>query len=382
MSASSPYRIAIIGAGPLGLATALTLHRHGQSVRIYDARPAATVIDDSRILAVSQGSRELLEQLGAWPDAQVTRIDRIQVSRQGRFNFTQMRAAELRLPALGYVLSARCLADALRAQVEAAQIPCAYSTRVVSTRAGQDAVTLTVSSGDGALRETEAKLVACCQGRTLDESASSVRDYGRHALLCRARPAQAHANLAHERLSPLGPITLLPYGDEYTVEWTVRGSEVEALLNAPDADWLAALNAALAPHVKLESLHARAHFALGQRERRKTVGPRYAWLGNAAQPLHPVAGQSFNLALRDAWELAATLHGAPDPGAAALLKIYAHRRHLDHAGAAGFTKLLARGFSNEQPIIAGLSGLGLLALEVLPPLRHFVAKRMIFGART
>jgi 2-octaprenyl-6-methoxyphenol hydroxylase len=111
------------------------------------------------------------------------------------------------------------------------------------------------------------------------------------------------------------------------------------------------------------------------------VAARQVWLGNAAQTLHPVAGQGFNLALRDIWELANALAGVEDPGAAEVLASYARGRQTDRRGAIGFTDLLVLGFGTDFAPLRHVRGAGLLALDLVPPLRSFVARRMIFGAR-
>jgi 2-octaprenyl-6-methoxyphenol hydroxylase len=117
------------------------------------------------------------------------------------------------------------------------------------------------------------------------------------------------------------------------------------------------------------------------RYRRETTGERQVWLGNAAQTLHPVAGQGFNLALRDIWELAQQAGAATDPGAPEVLAAYARGRQADRRGAIGFTDLLIDGFASDFAPLRHVRGAGLLALDLLPALRGFVAKRMIYGAR-
>ncbi|PLK48039.1 FAD-dependent monooxygenase [Uliginosibacterium sp. TH139] len=368
--------IAIIGAGPLGLATALALSRRGQAVEIFDARSLAATQQDNRTLALSHGSRELLELLGAWPAALATPITHITISQQSGFARSQLSAAEQRLPALGYVLGASALHAALLRQVQAAGIPLHEETRLESSQPEAAYIELQLQHAT-----SQARLLLRCEGFVPEQEATRIRDYDQHALLCRATPVAPHQNLAHERFTARGPIALLPFGQDYAVVWTVPAQEAEGLLTAPEAEWLGALNGALGGLATLNSISERAHHPLGLRMRREITAPRCVWLGNAAQTLHPVAGQGFNLALRDAWELADTLTGASDPGAPELLARYAARRKLDREGAAGFTDLLVRGFSTHNPLISGLRGAGLAALEVLPPLRHFVAKRMIYGAR-
>ncbi|MBS1210568.1 MAG: ubiH [Proteobacteria bacterium] len=369
--------IAIIGAGPLGLATALALHRRGQRPVVLDARTPAAHATDARILALSHGSRELLELLNAWPTAQATPIRQIHVSQQGGLGSTRLAADEYGLPALGYVMAASALAAALLQRVQALGIPLHFETTVGTIEAGANMVRLNLPDS----AHLEARLVACCEGSIPDEAAARRRDYAQHALLCRATLAVPHQHLACERFTAQGPIALLPCGADYAIVWTVPAERADALMAAPDAEWISALQTAIGPLAQICSISERARYPLGLRMRSRITAPRQVWLGNAAQTLHPVAGQGFNLALRDAWELADTLTGAPDPGAPELLARYARGRRPDREGAAAFTDLLVETFSSDLPLLPDLRGLGLLALDALPPLRHFVARRMIYGAR-
>jgi 2-octaprenyl-6-methoxyphenol hydroxylase len=369
--------IAIVGAGPLGLATALALTRRGQRVRIFDAHAANAAPQDHRILALSQGSRDLLELLDAWPARLATPISTIHVSQATGFVQTRLSAREQHVAALGYVVAAQAVLDTLRRQAQTQGIAIEYGALV---EPGTEAGHFTVSTADGK-RHEQAELVIYCEGGVQEAAADLQHDYAQHALLCLASPATPHANHAHERFTPRGPLALLPYGNEYAVVWSVPASEVERLLAADDAVWLAEMNACLPAAERLSGLHERAHYPLGLRMRSQITGPRCVWLGNAAQTLHPVAGQGFNLALRDAWTLAETLTAADDPGAEALLRRYARARRLDRTSTARFTDLLAWGFASSLPGLTPLRDLGLLALETLPPLRQFLARRMIFGAR-
>lgn len=378
MPGSQATSIAIVGAGPLGLATALALTRRGLRVQIFDANRAAEAVPpDHRILALSQGSRDLLELLDAWPARLTTPITTIHVSQAGGFVQTRISAAEQHVAALGHVVTAQSVTDALRLQVQRQAIGIGYDSHV---EPGSEAGTFTIVSSTGQ-RSGKADLVIYCEGGVPDAAADRQHDYGQHALLCLATPSAPHGNRAHERFTPRGPLALLPCGNEYAVVWSVPSGEVERLLAADDAAWLAEMNACLPATEHLESLHGRAHYPLGLRMRSQITGPRCVWLGNAAQTLHPVAGQGFNLALRDAWTLAEVLTGAQDPGTDELLRRYALARHLDRTATARFTDLLAWGFTARLPGLTPLRDLGLLALETLPPLRQFIARRMIFGAR-
>jgi 2-octaprenyl-6-methoxyphenol hydroxylase len=368
--------ITLIGAGPLGLASALALHRRGLDVALVDARPAPGVQADARSLALSHGSRELLELLDAWP-ADATPITRIRVTQAGNRGEAWLSAAELHLPALGYVLPAEALAHSLWQRVQALGLSVRPATHVTRLQPEGKQIRLHEAAGSS----FTSRLAVRCEGRIDAEADARQHDYAQHALLCHATPARPHAGLAHECFTSDGPIALLPEGEGYAVVWTVPSARLDTLLAADDAAWLAALNAALPAEAQLTALGGRAHYPLAMRLRKHTVAPRQVWLGNAAQTLHPVAGQGFNLALRDAWQLAELLTDAPDPGDARLLARYALARGLDRHSTAGFTDLLVRGFSSQLPLAAPLRGLGLSGLNALPPLRRFLARRMIWGAR-
>lgn len=378
--------IAIVGAGPLGLAAALRLRRDGHAVRVFDARPADAPRRDARILALSHGSRQLLEQLGAWPAAHATSIETIHVSQRGALGRTLITAAEQGVPALGYVVGAEAVTGALLTQTAAARISIEYGSKVESVRHHDNVVTLTIRCGD-TLDEVVAPLAACCEGAIgeagKEGEAGAVRshDYGQHALLLRAVPADAHRHIAYERFTSQGPIALLPFGRDYAVVWTVSPARLAELDALDDLALCAALQAAFGRKLALRSVGGRASYPLGLRFRTQPAQARVVWLGNAAQTLHPVAGQGFNLALRDVWELADTLREAADPGDAALLQRYARHRRADRFGAIAFTDGLVRLFSSDNALLSHLRGAGLLALDTLPPLRHFLARRMIFGAR-
>ncbi|MCX9154574.1 FAD-dependent monooxygenase [Niveibacterium sp. 24ML] len=370
--------VLIVGAGPVGLALGLALHRRGLRVCLADARPDGAGERDARVLALAHGSRQTLERLGAWPESGPSPISTIHISQRGRLGRTTMRAAEYQLPALGYVTPAGVLYGSLRAAAERAGIQILHEAEV--TRVDTTATHAQAVLGDG--RTLDARLLACCEGAIHGAAdALRTRDYHQHALILRVQIAAPHQGIAYERFTPEGPLALLPLGEDYSVVWTLPAAQAEQYMALPEADFRAALQAAFGNRVRFTATHERARFPLGLRARGNPVGTRCVWLGNAAQTLHPVAGQGFNLALRDVWALAETLADAADPGEARLLAAYAHARALDRRSTIGFTDSLVRLFSNDDPLLAHARGAGLLALDLCPPLRHFVAKRMLFGAR-
>lgn len=351
--------VLIIGGGPAGMALAIALRQGGVASRIVDARPRGAAKNDARILALSHGSRLILENLNVWHDIPHTPIRTIHVSHQGGLGRTLIQAAEEGVPALGYVLSAGDLAAALDAAL--GDIPYEDDTPAPAA--------------------SDAPLTVHAEGRIDDTADLVIRDYGQHAVICLARGARPHANTAWERFTPAGPVALLPCRDEYAVVLTCPADESDHIRRLASADFLALLQQRFGTRVTLTAVGERQVYPLGLKLRKTAVGERAVWIGNAAQTLHPVAGQGFNLALRDIAELADTLTDAPDPGAATLLARYARGRRLDRAATATFTDALVRLFSNDSAPLRHLRGAGLLALDLCPPARSFLARRMMFGAR-
>ncbi|TRZ64506.1 MAG: 2-octaprenyl-6-methoxyphenyl hydroxylase [Rhodocyclaceae bacterium] len=371
--------IAIVGGGPAGMALALALNHHGMNARILDARPRGAARQDKRILALSHGSRQILEWLGVWPSIAATRIDAIHVSQQGGFGRTWLTATEAGVPALGYVAAAASVSTALDEALAQTPIVFHENTRVLSAEASGDAIHLSTSTGVSA-----ASLAVYAEGSVDHDSAVVVHDYGQSAVICHATAAGLQSSprrAAYERFTPQGPLALLPFGEGLAVVYTCPAKAAEALAGLSDAEFLLRLQAHFGSRLRFTTVTPRLVFPLAMRYRRTPVGDHCVWLGNAAQTLHPVAGQGFNLALRDVWELARTLATASDPGSTETLARYAAARGLDRRSTIGFTDALVRIFSNDDPLLRLVRGFGLLAIDQLPPLRSFVAKRMMYGAR-
>lgn len=376
--------ILIVGAGPTGMALAIALAQSGWQPLVVDARAADAAQNDKRILALSHGSQQILERLGVWPQVEATPIRTIHVSQQGGFGRTLLRASDYAVPALGHVVPAASLAGALARRLAALGLTVRHDCAVTNLAAGADDVLVSHTPVDA--DPLSARLVALAEGAVSgeDDRAVTSHDYRQHAVICTARSAAAHRSIAYERFTPHGPLALLPCGSGYAVVFTASADTSDTLLNLDDAAFLAELQRCIGSRVKLASTSARARYPLQLRYRREPVARRTVWLGNAAQTLHPVGGQGFNLALRDVWDLADALGACgpdTDPGAPALLARYARTRRLDRMGAIGFTDTLVRVFSNDLGPWRMARGGGLAALDLIPPLKHFVAKRMMFGAR-
>ncbi|AUN96332.1 FAD-dependent monooxygenase [Pseudazoarcus pumilus] len=369
--------VLVVGGGPAGLALALALARSGRRIIVADAREAGAVVDDPRALALAHGSRLILEELGVWQGLPATPIETIHVSQRGGFGRSVLRATELDVPALGHVVSAGALAGALRTAVEAAGVTLRDATRVEALAPGADNLTATLDGG----HILTAQLAVRAEGGPGEGEAVKSRDYGQHALIATVQTRDDHANRAFERFTPEGPLALLPCGEDYASVLVVSRDTAEQLTTLDDAAYLARLQQTIGTRTMLTAVGPRVRYPLALRYRQSAAGPRTVWLGNAAQTLHPVAGQGFNLALRDVYTLARAVRDVADPGTADLIEAWARARRLDRAGTIGFTDALIRVFANETAPLRALRGAGLFALDLCPPARAFIARRMMFGAR-
>ena len=413
------HDLLIVGAGPVGLALALALKDAGLDIVLADARAREAVTKDPRDLALAHGTRLTLQGLGVWDGLPSTAIEHIHISHQGGLARTLIDAAEHDLPALGYVASAGALAAALRKAVDAAGIPVFDETEITNVAAGEDDVIASIAGAGRPAPTLRARLAACAEGGLRAGDPNVVEhDYGQHALIADVQVAGGHRHTAFERFTPQGPVALLPKGQGYALVHVAHPDTADELLALDDAAYLARLQAHIGGRARLTGVGPRLRYPLVLRYRRSTIAQRTVWLGNAAQTLHPVAGQGFNLALRDVWALADTLlkqreawlagasspraragaspaqsaHSTPgdsstqdaapfDPGRQDVLAAYAAARGLDRLGTIRFTDTLVRVFSNDFAPLRHARGAALFALDLLPPLRNFVARRMLFGAR-
>lgn len=373
--------VAIVGGGPVGLALALMLHRAGIDCEVIDARPAGALRDDRRVLALSHGSRQILDRFGAWTAIGATPISAIHVSQQGILGRTLIRAQEAGVPALGYVAEAGRVSEALARSCASAGVAIRHGTRVKDSETGAERALLHCATAQGS-EDIQTQLIAWAEGAVSGENGIVRRDYGQQAIVATAQTREPPDGIAYERFTADGPAALLPLGDRYALVWTVPDSESAGLLALDEQKFLSRLHDIFSGRLDFTAVSDRTAFPLGLRYRETPVAERAVWLGNAAQTLHPVAGQGFNLALRDVSQLARLLQQGPaDCGSAALLARHAAARQLDRRDTIGFTDGLVRFFGLRGRLAGHARGAGLLALDLLPAARRFLAQRMIFGAR-
>ena len=378
-------RVVIAGAGPVGACAALALEAEGIPVLLVDARAGPAPRDD-RTLALSHGSRLILERLRVWSHVRAaTSIQSIHVSQRGAFGRTRLAAAELGIPALGYVTAYSDLSEAVDFAVAARHLRVVRSARVTGTTLQPDAVAVQIER-EGACSTCDAALLVRAEGSPADESTdrpSTLRDYGQFAVTADVRTDHPHAGIAYERFTPDGPIALLSKGDGFGIVWTLPVEIAERVRALDDDAFLAALGAAFGSRAG-RFVHAgpRSAFPLRLQVHPDRGSPRTTRIGNAAQTLHPVAGQGFNLGLRDAFELARAVGAAvADPGAPATIAAFERQRQPDRSRAVHITDAMVRAFSFGDPVFSVARGIGLTALDVVPPLRRAFARQMTFGKR-
>ncbi|MBB1628101.1 UbiH/UbiF/VisC/COQ6 family ubiquinone biosynthesis hydroxylase [Achromobacter sp. UMC71] len=384
----SAFDIAILGAGPVGRVLALMLARVAPDpARIAllagatpaPAAPAAVPAADPRVLAMNHGSRVLLESLHAWP-AKAADILNIHVSQRGRLGRSVIQHTDFGVPQLGCVVAYSALHAKLEECVAASGVTLLSGPPAQVD--GQDGDGVRIRQGDAAL---SCRIAVQSDGA----GASDVRrDYGQHALLTTAHATLPRRGWAWERFTPEGPLALLPHPqlpDAYSVVWCnapERAAELAALDNTAFSQ---ALSAAFGDRLGRLSCQAPRHvFPLALSARRALVQGRVAAIGNAAQTLHPVAGQGLNLGLRDAARLAQALGGwlaQPNASPTAALADFGRARQFDRVVTAGLTDLMPRIFATGLAPVEHACGLALLGLDLAAPLRAPLAQHLLTGFR-
>jgi 2-octaprenyl-6-methoxyphenol hydroxylase len=374
--------IAILGAGPTGLALALALREGPWSVVVFDAAPAASAASaeaDPRALALSAGSRQLLSRIDAWPAA--TAIRNIDISQSGGRTSTGLYAESLGLDALGYVVSYGELLTTLRRRANANGITIAAGHRALAVESHGERALIRFEHG----QTVNARLVVHAEGTPHDDSWRL--DYGQCAIVCDATPTLPHHHLAYERFTTDGPLALLPLADHYAVVRVVPAARRAELLALDGRAFADDLTSRLGHRVAFSEVGPRRAFPLALSLRWLCHRGREVWIGNAAQTLHPVSGQGFNLGLRDAWTLAEALceAGPAQPGDVRLdetmLAAWARSRQADRLATTAFTDGIVRLFSNDLAPLHQVREIGLSLLNLAPGLGNFIARRMIWGAR-
>ena len=411
------FDVAIVGAGPVGTALALLLAQRAPQLRIalVDGRGPQAGYDDPRTLALSHGSREILARAGAWPHQgaglDCTPIRHIHVSQARRFGSTEIDYLDHQVPALGYVVRYGALMRALdaamsrlpsriahappgeigrtdesRESVEADDSPGLHHFRpyrAIALRQDAGEVTLTLGTSiDDHAQTLHATLAVNAEGGLFEGQTARARsrDYGQTAIIAQVKASSPVAHRAFERFTEEGPLALLPQEDGYAMVWCIRPETASRLQALSDAEFLSELGNAFGSRLgRFVAATPRVAYPLGLNAHNIATA-RTAAIGNAAQTLHPVAGQGLNLGLRDVAVLAKLLS---EDLSSASLERFTTQRQTDRSLTIRITDTMARIFASapDGAPTQAMLGLSLGLIDAVKPAKRLLAEHMMFGAR-
>ncbi|WP_456379728.1 2-octaprenyl-6-methoxyphenyl hydroxylase [Thiolapillus sp.] len=380
------YDIIIVGGGMAGASLAIALSGHGLRIALIEA--AALKVDtvpnyDDRGIALALASQRIFAALQVWDGMadQAEPIRHIHISEQGGFGLAHLDANEEQVPALGYVITARSLGAALLKRLSRlTDIDIIAPGRVQWANIEDNLAHIGLQEQTLSAR----LLVAADGGNSFVRQQLCFevqrREYGQSAITANITPGRPHHNIAYERFTCNGPMAMLPMTEQRcALIWSVRDEMAGEILSLNEQQFLSRVQQQFGWRLgRLQHAGKRSSYPLSQLYVPDTIKPRAVVIGNAAHTLHPVAGQGFNLGIRDVAALAeVVLQGAgcgEDPGSMAILRRYQEWREKDQQQVVQLTDALVRGFSNDIPPLKLARNLGLLALEGLPPARHLIAR--------
>lgn len=395
--------IVIAGGGMVGVSLALQLGAvlpEDTSICLIEGFPFPQVLAnskpqyhpsfDARSTALSYSSRQVYEAIGIWEDLEhwLCSIDSIHVSSRGRFGSTLLQAVEYDWPALGYVVENAWLGNALiQALYRQGRVEIRSPEKVLSAIPSEGTVRLTLEGQGSVALETALLLVADGASSGLREQlgvAVAEKPYHQHALIANVATAAPHGGCAFERFTDQGPLALLPLlsapGGEHrsALVWTLPPEQADHLQTCPDAEFLSTLQDRFGYRLgRMLKVGERHSYPLSLVQATEQVRQSVVVMGNAAHALHPVAGQGFNLALRDIAELAAALAqglsaGLP-PGDLGTLQRYQRRQQADQDRTISFSDQVPALFMHGDPLLGLGRDLALAGLDIVPAFkREFV----------
>ncbi len=382
------HDIAIVGAGPVGATLALALSDDDLDVVVLDARAHGEPPRGERSIALSHGARLLLERAGVWcalaaTARAVTPIKSVDISQAGGFGLARLDAAEQGLPALGYVVSYRALQAVLDAALERKRVDVRWDSRAKHVGGTPAYAAVALDDGTDVLTARLA-VVADGSGAAIDGVARFRREYGQVALVARLALSVPHRGIAYERFTAEGPLALLPEGDHYGLVWTTTPERAQTLVTMPEQAFVDELRRRFGPRATaVTDAIDRRTFALVLEYAPALAVSRCVAIGNAAQTLHPVAGQGFNLGLRDAHTLARAIVDAPREaiGSQPMLARYARERRSDRLAGVVFTHGLIGLFGNDTALLRWPRGVAMTLLDAIAPAKRAFTRAMLNGLR-
>ena len=401
----SNYDLVIVGGGMVGASLSLLLASRkirkillieSQSMNISSSSsPSYSSSFDARSTALSWTSRNIYQSLGIWEQLEknLSRIDQIHVSDRHHGGLTRMSASDEGIDALGYVVENAWLGSILIDNLEKSDVDVLSQTEVVKLtplKKGVEVVVRSTSTSPDQIENTiRTSLVVVADGaesktaRKLGIQTKS-KDYKQHAIIANIRLQKSHSGIAYERFTDQGPMALLPLpdsGGEHrgALVWVLPQDSAEDLMQLTDDTFLEKLQSRFGYRAgRFERVGKRSSYPLTLRLSNEQVRRNIIIMGNAAHSLHPVAGQGFNLSLRDASSLSKTLEGAlikgQSIGSLDVLERYAESQHLDQRNTIFFSDNLTKFFSGSSATVAAMRNFGLLGFDLFPPLRHQISR--------
>ena len=383
------YDLLIIGGGMVGASLACALANQPLRVGVVEAVPFRSDAQpsyDDRSIALAYGSRKIFEGIGLWQQVKeiATPIKKIHISDRGHFGATRMDAAHEGYPALGYVVENRDLGQLFAKQLSSfsnIELICPAQLKHFTINANDAEV---VIERDGKIETLTTQLIIGADGgrsavRQLSGISHSTDDYLQNAVIANISPGKDHQNVAYERFTDSGPLALLPMSDgRCSLVWTVDRDKVDEVMAWNDETFLARLQARFGMRLGLlQKIGKRKAYPLALVRADEHIRPRLALIGNAAHVLHPIAGQGFNLGIRDVAALAQVIVEAKDNdiGLLSVLNQYDQWRKRDQRCVTGLTDGLVRIFSNQiTPLVMGRNS-GLLAVDIIPPVKRALMRQ-------
>jgi 2-octaprenyl-6-methoxyphenol hydroxylase len=382
---STDFDIVIVGGGLAGASLAAALAPTAHRVALIEAQAfdGGEQSYDERSLALGYGSRLIYTGIGLWDAVatDATSIDTVHVSERGRFGITRLSAQQMRMSALGYVVTLRHLGQVLAAALKTqANLTILTKAKVEGVQFDDKRTSIDLIV-DGGQRKLTTRLLVAADGANSPIRQSmgvEVReeDYHQHGLIANVTPTHAHANRAFERFTTEGPVALLPLSQgRCALVWTQTPEAAAATLSLSDEQFLRALEGHFGHRLgSFSKTGKREVYPLRLMLAERLTGVRTLLIGNAAHTLHPVAGQGLNLALRDVAVLAELLAKSTDPGSKEILQDYEQARSPDIAATARYTDGLLRLFTNPWPPLGHMRGLGLSMMDRVPFIKHRLAR--------
>ena len=380
------WDVVIVGGGMVGASFALALRTTKLRVLLVEGVPPDSARQpsfDERTTALGNGSRQIFESLGVWRSmvGESAAIRSIHVSDAGRFGMARLEAKEQGVDAFGYVVPNRVIGRVLwQALREAPNITLAVPASLVKASLHENGVDLEITS-EGRTEQVRASVAVAADGAgsVLRASAgieAGVEDYDQVAIVVNAATERPNTGEAFERFTPSGPLAVLPVsGGGYAVVWAVRPERATQLLALSDDEFARELLDAFGWRAgRWSRIGKRNTYPLSLSRAQETVAGRVVLIGNAAQALHPVAGQGFNLGLRDAATLAEMLARMPSGETGELLGRFSAWREEDRKGVTRFTDSLVKLFGSERPALGLVRNFGLLLFDLSPTAKRALSR--------